>query len=93
MDKNHMSYADAAKQGQLLGTAHAVLATYAKLCKSKDHKYDEFLHSLFDEHIREMNRLVGNMLQLRSDIGDAVQLAGLIIHLMEGYRSTALDAK
>lgn len=73
-------------RGRLVQQAHAVLALYEAL----PHATDAIL-PLLDAAGAEMHRLCDNELQIRCAWGDDIQLAGLIVLVVDQFRSTALD--
>lgn len=69
------------EQGQLVATARAVLRAFENFRKNDD--YDAY-----QAHVRELERIVGNQFQFRTELGEEVQLCHIIL-LMHGEQSTA----
>lgn len=75
-------------RGRIVQQASQVLALHHAMNKSHDAR--ELLQASKAAET-ELLRLCDNELQLRNDWGCGIQLAGLIVLLVDGYRSTALD--
>ena len=84
------------EHGQLLGAAMAVLALYEAMSRATQSKgkseVADALCEAMNKQAVEMIRLADNVIQIRNDWSDPIQLAGLIVFLIGNYRSTALDA-
>jgi hypothetical protein len=69
------------EQGQLVATARAVLRAFEMFRKNDD-------HDAYQMHVEELKRLIGNAFQMRTELGDEIQLCHLIL-LMHGEQSVA----
>lgn len=78
-------------QGQIVGAATALLNVYALLTAVRNDHLKDALVRVMGTHKQELVRLIDNQMQIHNDWGDPVQLAGLIVFMAEGYRSSALD--